>query len=92
MKDISYICVLDHAPNMQAVVSKLPPNLQNKWRDQAVKRKRTNRAPTTITDLTEFLCLERKLYSAGKTSKLKEGKETQGTALLPIYPNLLLPG
>ena len=42
MKNISCMCVLNHAPNMQAVVSKLPPNVQNKWRDQAVKRKKTN--------------------------------------------------
>ena len=54
MKNISYMCVLDHDPNMQAVVSKLPPNLQNKWRDQAVKRKKTNRASTTFADLAEF--------------------------------------
>ena len=55
MKNVSYMCVLDHAPNMQAVVSKLPPNLQNKWRDQAAKRKRTNRAPASFTDLAEFV-------------------------------------
>ena len=55
MKNVSYMCVLDHAPNMQAVVSKLPPNLQNKWRDQAAKIKRTNRTPASFMDLAEFV-------------------------------------
>ena len=55
MKNVSYMCVLDHAPNMQAVVSELPPNLQNKWRDQAAKRKRTSLAPASFTDIAEFV-------------------------------------
>ena len=37
MKSISHMSVLNHAPNMQAVVSKLPFHLQAKWRDQAAK-------------------------------------------------------
>ena len=56
MKSISYMRVLVHAPNMQAVVSKLPANLQAKWRDQVFKKKkkRVNGA-TCFADLAEFV-------------------------------------
>ena len=37
MKTFSYMDVLNHIPNMQAIVSKLPMYLQNKWSETAVK-------------------------------------------------------
>ena len=42
IKSISHMSVLNHAPNMQAVVSKLSFHLhvQAKWRDQAAKTRR----------------------------------------------------
>ena len=60
---------------MQAVVSKLPPNLQNKWRDQAVKRKRTNRAAATFTHLAEFV--ESALESANDFVFSKEALQSR---------------
>ena len=47
--------VLDHAPNMQSVVSKLPANLQAKWRDQVLKKKRREDGVTCFADLAEFV-------------------------------------
>ena len=55
MKSISYMRVLDHAPNMQSVVSKLPANLQAKWRDQVLKKKRREDGVTCFADLAKFV-------------------------------------
>ena len=55
MKSISYMRVLDHAPNMQSVVSKLPANLQAKWRDQVLKKKRREDGVSCFADLAEFV-------------------------------------
>lgn len=55
MKSISYMHVLDHAPNMQAVVSKLPANLRAKWRDQVFKKKKRENGVTCFADLAEFV-------------------------------------
>lgn len=55
MKNISYMRVLDHAPNMQAVVSKLPGNLQAKWRDQVFKKKKRESGVISFADLAEFV-------------------------------------
>ena len=55
MKSISYMRVLDHAPNMQSVVSKLPANLQAKWRDQVLKKKRREDGVACFSDLAEFV-------------------------------------
>ena len=37
MKTIAHMTVLNHPPNMQSIVQKLPNNLQTKWRENAVK-------------------------------------------------------
>ena len=37
MKTISHLAVLNHPPNMQALVQKLPFALQTKWRKNVVK-------------------------------------------------------
>ena len=55
MRSISYMRVLDHAPNMQSVVSKLPANLQAKWRDQVLKKKRREDGVACFSDLAEFV-------------------------------------
>lgn len=47
--------VLDHAPNMQAVASKLPGNLQAKWRDQVFKKKNGEKGVACFADLAEFV-------------------------------------
>ena len=47
--------VLDHVPNLQSVVSKLPANLQSKWRDQVLKKKRREDSVICFADLAEFV-------------------------------------
>ena len=37
MKTIAHMAVLNHPPNMQSIVQKLPSNLQTKWRENVVK-------------------------------------------------------
>ena len=54
MKSISHMSVLNHAPNMQAVVSKLPFHLQAKWRDQAAKTRR-NGGTANFENLVDFI-------------------------------------
>ena len=41
MKCMPDMTVLNHAPNMQVVISKLPQYLQNKWRDNAAKLRKS---------------------------------------------------
>ena len=55
MKSISYMHVLNHAPNMQSVVSKLHTNLQAKWRDKVFKKKRKEDGIICFADLTDFV-------------------------------------
>lgn len=55
MKSISHLCVLDHAPNMQAVVSKLPFHLQAKWRDLVAKIRRDNAKIANFENLASFV-------------------------------------
>ena len=55
IESISYMRVLHHAPNMQAVVSKLPANLQAKWRDQVFQKKKKVNGATCFADLAEFV-------------------------------------
>lgn len=47
--------VHDRAPNMQAVVSKLPGNLQAKWRDQVFKKKKREKGVACFANLAEFV-------------------------------------
>ena len=47
--------VLDHAPSMQAVVFKLLTNLQAKWRDQVLKKKKRVNGAMCFSDLAEFV-------------------------------------
>lgn len=37
MKTIAHMAVLNHPPNMQPIVQKLPSNLQTRWRENVVK-------------------------------------------------------
>lgn len=43
MKTITHVTVLNHPPNMQSIVQKLPNNLQTKWRENVVKDRRKER-------------------------------------------------
>ena len=49
------MAVLNHLPNMQSVVQKLPTNLQMKWRENAVKSRRKDGEIADFRDLTEFV-------------------------------------
>ena len=55
MKSISHLSVLDHAPNMQAVVSKLPFHLQAKWRDLTPKIRRDDAKIPNFENLDDFI-------------------------------------
>ena len=54
MKNISYLEVLNHAPNMETVIQKLPSYLQAKWRDHVLNIKKAQRLPK-FTDIVEFV-------------------------------------
>ena len=55
MKTISHMEVLNHPPNMQSVVQKLPGNLQMKWREFVVNSRRKAGKIANFGDLTEFV-------------------------------------
>ena len=55
MKSISHLTVLNHPPNMQSIVQKLPGNLQTKWREFVVNRRRKDGKVANFGDLTEFV-------------------------------------
>ena len=50
-KSISYMSFFYHAPNRQSVVFKLPANLQSKWRDQVLKKKKREDGVICFADL-----------------------------------------
>ena len=55
MKTIAHLAVLDHAPNMQAIVLKLPANLQTKWRETVVRTRRKDNTIAGFGNLVEFV-------------------------------------
>ena len=55
MKNISHMVVLNHSPNMQIIVQKLPPNLQNKWCDLVTKKRTKSQKIADFEDLVEFV-------------------------------------
>ena len=55
MKTIAHMAVLNHPPNMQSIVQKLPNNLQTKWRENAVKSRRKDGKIVGFGDLTKFV-------------------------------------
>ena len=54
MNSIKHMAVLDHAPNLQSLVCKLPTILQNKWRERVLKFRKANQC-ATFTQLAEFV-------------------------------------
>ena len=70
MKTISHLAVLNHPPNMQAVVQKLPFALQTKWRENVVKTRRKDGKVAGFTELVEFL-----EYAAESANDPVYGKE-----------------
>ena len=55
MKCMSYLSVLNHPPNMLSVVSKLPPYLQNKWRELAANSRINHSQILMFQDLVNFV-------------------------------------
>ncbi len=55
MKCISHMNVMNHAPNLHALVQKLPPYLQNKWRDCVNRLRRQEHTVANFGNLVEFL-------------------------------------
>lgn len=55
MRSYSDLSVLDHLPNMQTIVQKLPPYLQNKWRDNVMKLRSQGHSQTGFADLLKFV-------------------------------------
>ena len=55
MKTIAHMAVLNHPPNMQSIVQKLPSNLQTKWRENVVKSRRKDGTVAGFEDLTKFV-------------------------------------
>ena len=75
MKTISQFAVLNHPPNMQAVVQKLPFALQTKWRENVVRTRRKDGKVAGFTELVEFL-----EYAAESANDPVYGKEALNKA------------
>lgn len=55
MKNISYMDILNHTPNMQAVVPKLPGYLQSKWRERVLNIRQQQQRSPGFSDLVSFV-------------------------------------
>ena len=55
MDAIAEMTVINHPTNMQMTARKLPPNLQNKWRDRVTNMKRVNRKMAQFQNLVNFV-------------------------------------
>jgi len=56
MQGVSHLSVLNHAPNMQSIVMKLPAFMQNKWRDNVSRMRRQSKI-VCFQDLVEFVII-----------------------------------
>ena len=54
MKTITHMSVLNHSPNMQMVLKKVPMTLQNKWREHVVSRRKKGEE-ATFQHIVQFL-------------------------------------
>ena len=75
MRRISHLAVLNHPPNMQSVVQKLPFSPQGKWRKNVVKTRRKNGKVAGFRQLVEFL-----EYAAETANDPVYGKEALNKA------------
>ncbi|KAK3752530.1 hypothetical protein QZH41_005142 [Actinostola sp. cb2023] len=55
MKTINYMETLNHSPNMQAIVHKLPSYLQSKWREQVLNIKAKEQRIAKFKDIVKFI-------------------------------------
>ena len=84
MKTNAHMAVLNHPPNMQSVVQKLPANLQTKWRENAVKSRRKDGKIADFRDLTEFV--EHAAEAANDPIYSKEALNSARTTPKPKIP------
>ena len=81
VKTISHLAVLNHPPNMQSVVQKLPFSLQAKWRENIVKTRRQDGKVAGFRQLVEFIEYTAKTANDpvyGKEALNKAKQRTQG--------------
>jgi len=57
MMSISHMTILNHSPNMQIIVQKLPTYLQNKWREHVMKLRKYDHRTVNFSDLVTFVDL-----------------------------------
>ena len=81
MKTNAHMAVVNHLPNMQSVVQKLPANLQTKWREGAVKSRRKDGKIADFRVLTEFV--EHAAETANDPIYRREALNSTRTTLKP---------
>jgi hypothetical protein len=55
MQNLPNMDVLNHLPNLQVIVSKLPTYIQNKWRDHANRIRHVEHRMVIFNDITHFV-------------------------------------
>ena len=78
MRNIRSLSVLDHIPNLQAIVKKLPFSIQNKWRDRVGKMKTQHKLPD-FAELAGFI-----QYEASVITDPVFGKEALSSNAKPM--------
>jgi hypothetical protein len=61
MNSLSYLSILDHPHNLQTLARKLPFNLQDRWRREAVKTRSGTVATPTFASFAAFIKTEAKV-------------------------------
>ena len=64
--------MLDHAPKLQAIVLKLPANLQTKWRETVVRTRRKDNAVAGFNDFRRLSLTKTTLRSSSVTEDNKK--------------------
>ena len=61
MRLLSYLPILDHPHNLQTLASKLPFNLQDQWRCEAVRSRVVKVSTPSFASFVDFVKIEAKL-------------------------------
>ena len=85
MKTISHPAVLNHPPNMQSGVQKLPFSLQAKWCENVVKTRHKDGKVAGFRQLVEFV--EYAVKTANNSNYSKEVLNSARTMLKPRIPS-----
>ncbi|XP_066988223.1 uncharacterized protein [Macrobrachium rosenbergii] len=95
MQTLTHLAVLDHAPNLQVVVQKLPSYLQNKWREQATNRRLLENRSSCFGDIVQFVikaaeCVNDPVFGKEamhrelNSSKPSKGKPTESAFAMQV--------